>query len=76
MSAANVTGSCLVGNNSDAFFNFKPAQQIATGNWWGASTGPNTAGADTVSGIVDTSFFLTTPPEFCLETIYLPIVLK
>ena len=30
------------------FFNNRTAQQIATGNWWGAATGPNTPGADTV----------------------------
>jgi predicted outer membrane repeat protein len=60
-----VTGSCIVGNSDTSFFNDEPSLQIATGNWWGASTGPNTPGADTVEGDVDTSGYLTTPILGC-----------
>jgi len=74
--ATNVTGSCIVGNNSTSFFNNRPAQQIATGNWWGAATGPNTPGADTVLGNVDTSGYLTEPIPVCGFYVYLPLVLK
>jgi hypothetical protein len=60
-----VTGSCIVGNSDISFFNNYDAEQIATGNWWGAATGPNTAGADSVLGNVDVSGFLTTPILDC-----------
>jgi CSLREA domain-containing protein len=63
--ATVVTGSCIVGNREIAFFNNQPEQQIATGNWWGAATGPNTSGADTVLGLVDISGYLTEPILDC-----------
>lgn len=75
--ATSVTGSCIVGNSDTSFFNnHNAAQQIATGNWWGAPTGPNTPGADTAGGNVNTSGYLTTPPAFCFCYTYLPLVLK
>ena len=63
--ATVVTGSCIVGNREIAFFNNQSEQQIATGNWWGAATGPNTSGADTVLGDVDISGYLTEPILDC-----------
>ena len=63
--ATSVTGSCIVGNSATSFFNNQSAQQTATGNWWGAATGPNTPGADTVGGSVDTSGYLTEPILGC-----------
>jgi hypothetical protein len=75
--ATSVTGSNIVGNSAKSFFNNQPAQQIATGNWWGAATGPNTLGADTVGGgSVDTSGYLTEPILGCGPYVYLPLVLK
>jgi CSLREA domain-containing protein len=75
--ATRLTGSCIVGNSDVSFFNNQPAQQIATSNWWGASTGPNTPGADTTGGNVDTSGHLTTPPAHCsYYHIYLPLVAR
>ena len=72
-----VTGSCIMGNSDTSFVNDGDLQQTATGNWWGAATGPNTAGADTVAGNVDTTGFLTAIPFHCLyNTIYLPLVLR
>jgi len=71
-----VTGSCIVGNSANSFFNNQPAQQIATGNWWGATTGPNTPGADTVGGNVNVSGYLTEPIPACGFYVYLPLVLK
>jgi hypothetical protein len=73
-SATSVTGSCIVGNSVNSFFNNQPAQQIATGNWWGAATGPNTPSADTVLGNVDVSGHLTAPILGCEYYIYLPLV--
>jgi hypothetical protein len=63
--SASVTGSCIVGNSATSFLNNQSAQQTATGNWWGAATGPNTPGADTAGGSVDTSGFLTAPILGC-----------
>jgi LPXTG-motif cell wall-anchored protein len=63
--ATNVTASCIVGNSVTSFLNNQAAQQTATGNWWGTATGPNTPGADTVGGNVDTSGFLTAPILGC-----------
>ena len=71
-----VTGSCIVGNSANSFFNNQPAQQIATGNWWGATTGPNTPGADTVGGNVNVSGYLTEPIPACGFYVYQPLVLK
>jgi hypothetical protein len=60
-----VTGSCILDNWA--------AQQTATGNWWGAATGPNTPGADTVDGNVDTSDHLTERILDCTHRVYLPV---
>ena len=75
--ATSVTSSCIVDNSATSYFNNQTAQQIATGNWWGAATGPNTPGADTVGGgSVDTSGYLTKPILGCYFYVYLPLVLK
>jgi len=74
--ATSVTGSSIVGNSTISFFNNQVAQQTATGNWWGAATGPNTPGADTVGANVDTSGYLTEPIPGCLLFGYLPVVLN
>jgi hypothetical protein len=83
--ALSVTGSCIVGNSAISFFNDETTLQTATGNWWGAATGPNTPGADTTSGNVDTSGFLTAPILGCpdgssggsgSERVYLPIIVR
>ena len=76
--ATSVTGSCIVGNSVTSFLNNRPAQQIATGDWWGAATGPGTPGADTVGGNVDTSGYLTAPPipGCIIHYVYLPLVLQ
>jgi hypothetical protein len=79
--ATSVTGSCIVGNSASSFLNTQTAPQTATGNWWGAATGPNTPGADTTSGNVDTSGFLAAPILGCPSggysgKIYLPLVVK
>ena len=74
--ATNVTGSSIVGNSAKSFFNNQAMQQTATGNWWGAATGPNTDGADTVGGYVDTGGYLTEPIPGCLLHVYLPLVRK
>jgi hypothetical protein len=72
--ATNVTGSSVVGNSATSFFNNQAKQQTATGNWWGAATGPNTPGADTVDGHVLTSGHLTEPILGCTHRVYLPLV--
>jgi predicted outer membrane repeat protein len=75
--ATNVSGSCIVGNNNTSFFNKWAAQQIAAGNWWGAPTGPNTPGADTVSDDVLYSGFLSAPPiPGCGYSAFLPMILR
>jgi hypothetical protein len=79
--ATSVTSSCIVGNSASSFVNTQTAQQTATGNWWGAATGPNTPDADTTDGNVDTSGFLAAPILGCPSgglsaEVYLPIVVK
>jgi hypothetical protein len=75
--ATNVSGSCIVGNSDASFHNKWAAQQIAAGNWWGAPTGPNTPGADTVSDDVLYSGFLAAPPiPGCAYDVFLPVVLR
>ena len=74
--ATSVTGSCIVGNSHISFFNDKAAQQIATGNWWGASGGPDAPGADTVGGPVDTNGFLNAPNPGCEFDVYLPLAIR
>jgi hypothetical protein len=74
--ATEITGSWIVGNSAYSFENNQPSKQIATGNWWGATTGPNTPGADTVNGNVDTSDYLTEPSTICFHKVNLPLLLK
>jgi hypothetical protein len=71
---ATVTGSCLAGNSDISFVSDQVALQTATGNWWGSPAGPNTPGADTVSGNVDTSDYLTQPILGCACYVYLPLL--
>jgi predicted outer membrane repeat protein len=66
LAETSVTSSCIVGNSDISFYNNAPTQQIATGNWWGAPTGPNMPGADTVLGSVDVSGFLSSPILDCV----------
>jgi hypothetical protein len=73
---ATVTGSCIVGNSVTSLLSNQAARQTATGNWWGAATGPNTPGADTVSGNVDTSGYLTRPILGCAFYVHLPLMQK
>jgi len=73
--ATYVAGSSIVGNSATSFFNNQSNVQNAIGNWWGAATGPNTPGADTVGGPVDTSDYMTEPIPSCLYRVYLPLVL-
>jgi len=73
--ATSVTSSCIVGNSAMSYFNNQNVKQIATGNWWGAATGPNTPGADTVGGNVHYAGWLTEPILGC-SIVYLPLVLK
>jgi hypothetical protein len=63
--ATSVTGSCIIGNSDSSLFNNQPSQQTASGNWWGAATGPNTPGADTYSGNLDVSGHFTAPILDC-----------
>ena len=72
--ATNVTGSSIVGNSATSFLNNEDSEQWAAGNWWGAATGPNRPGADTVDGNVDTSGYLTKPIPDCLLHVYLPVL--
>jgi len=76
--ATSVTGSCIVGNSAESFFNSQIPEQIATGNWWGAATGPNTPGADTFGGNVLTIGYLTEPILGCGygHVYYFPIIFK
>jgi len=74
--AAKVMSSCIIGNSAASFCNNQLAKQIATGNWWRAATGPNTPGADTTSGTVDVSGFLTAPPPSCALKLYLPLTMR
>jgi hypothetical protein len=72
--ATEVTGSCIVGNSDTSFYNYYDTEQNASGNWWGAATGPNTPGADTVEGNVYYAGFLTEPILDCYYYLFLPIV--
>ena len=71
-----VTGNCIAGNSVTSFYNNPVPQQIATGNWWGATPGPNTPGADTTSATVNTSGFLIAPILGCTIDMYLPLMMK
>ena len=74
--ATHMTGSCFSGNSDTSFFNNMSALQIATGNWWGTSAGPNSPGADTVAGNVDVSGYLTVPILGCKIYIFLPLIMR
>jgi CSLREA domain-containing protein len=66
--ATTVTGSCIVGNGTTAFFNDFLAVQTATGNWWGDASGPSGAGpgvGDSVGTNIDFTDWLTAPLEIC-----------
>ncbi len=56
----NITESTISGNGSGIQNGGGPQIQ-AENNWWGAATGPNTAGADTYTGSVNATPFLTAP---------------
>jgi CSLREA domain-containing protein len=58
--------NCIVGNDV-GFQNDNSVAQDAENNWWGVSTGPNTAGSDTTAGTgaVDADPFVTTRPTNC-----------
>ncbi len=74
--AIDVTGSSITGNSVTSFFNNQTTLQTATGNWWGVTSGPNTSGADTVGGNVDTGGFLTRPiPCLKLDSFFWPLFL-
>ena len=74
--ATEVTGSCIMGNSDTSFYNKHATEQNASGNWWGAATGPNTPGADTTGGNVYYAGFLTEPILGCYHYLFLPIVLR
>ena len=74
--ATIVTGSCIDGNSRSSFYTLQSPQQIATSNWWGSPTGPNTPGAETTEGDWITGGFLTTPILGCTIDIYLPFLMK
>jgi hypothetical protein len=75
-SVVTVNGSCIISNSDASFYNNQTPAQAAQNNWWGAATGPNTPGADTTGGSVNTSGFLTAPVFNCGFKIYLPMVVK
>lgn len=62
INTTRISGSCIVANSTTAVFNAEIASQVAMGNWWGAPGGPNTTGADTISGTWSAGNFLTSPP--------------
>jgi hypothetical protein len=77
--ATTMTGSCIMGNSDTSFFNDEAAIQIATGNWWGAASGPSGVGpgaGDSVNANVDYGGFLTKPILGCGHVVYLPLVVK
>lgn len=63
--SVTATKNCIAGNNLFGATNAGPAIIDAEQNWWGATTGPNTAGADSVGSNVDSSNFLTHPEGDC-----------
>lgn len=60
-----VSDNCIAGNTIFGATNAGPTSINAEGNWWGATTGPNTAGADNVGPNVDATHFLTHPASTC-----------
>ncbi|HET8943101.1 MAG TPA: hypothetical protein VFN13_14065 [Rudaea sp.] len=47
-----------------------PNPNVFEGNWWGASTGPNTTGAATAPGSIDATPYLTQPATVCSDVIF------
>lgn len=47
-----------------------PSPNTFANNWWGANTGPNTAGASSADGSIATMPFLTAPAAVCDDTIF------
>ena len=75
-SVTSVTGSCIVGNSAPALDNNQSPMQSATGDWWGAPTGPNTPGADTTGGNWVVTGYLSAPILGCGYEIYLPLIMR
>lgn len=66
--ALSITSSCLLDNTDVAVANAQDALQIATGNWWGHSSGPSGAGGgggDSVDATFDFSDFSVAPNPSC-----------
>jgi hypothetical protein len=59
------SANCIAGNATFGATNDGPAIINAAQNWWGAASGPNTPGADSVGANVDTSNYLTRPAAIC-----------
>ena len=82
--SVEVSESCIVGNSATSVDNAGqpvPTVLTATGNWWGAASGPSGTGhghGDSVSDYVDYDPFLTDPIAGCptLKLQYFPIILK
>src|SRR5690606_30716577 len=65
-----ISGSCIAGNtvgsgSGSGISNPDSGTADAENNWWGASGGANTSGADTTLGSVDYTPFLTSAPGSC-----------
>ncbi|HLU08404.1 MAG TPA: hypothetical protein VK003_01955 [Oceanobacillus sp.] len=65
-----MSGSCIAGNtvgsgSGSGISNPDSGTADAENNWWGASGGANTSGADTTLGSVDYTPFLTSAPASC-----------
>lgn len=71
---ASISNSCVYGNSNTALVNTGsniPAQQ----NYWGGPNGPNQTGADTVSGSVDYSNWLSSCPPLASPSPKTPVVM-
>lgn len=68
-SPLSVTNGCVVGNASISFYS-ADAVTNADNNWWGASAGPNTTGADTTNGStnVSTGGHKQSAPSSCTQS--------
>lgn len=58
--------NCITGNTTDGAYNNTSLTEDARGNWWGVSTGPNTPGGDSTTGLFNLAPWLTKPPLSCL----------
>jgi CSLREA domain-containing protein len=47
-----------------------PNPNLFAGNWWGVSTGPNTAGGASADGSIQATPFLTAPADICSDVIF------